>query len=83
MNKTLKLHSYDGKTFYFMINNVENILNAFFYTCSGDECAYIFFNDGSYVHLDTGEETRKVSFGPEDVVVCMPDEIEWEASYAA
>lgn len=78
MNKTLKLHTYDGHPVYFVVENVEDIMCVYTYTASGDECAVIIYTNGDYTELDTNDGGRLLSFGPENTSVLLPADIEWE-----
>lgn len=78
MEKTLKLHTYDGKDVYFAVENVEEIMCIYCYTISGDECAAVIYRNGDFVELDSDSGSRVMGFGPDDPTVLLPDEIEWE-----
>lgn len=79
MTKTLKLVTYDGKPSFFVVEDVEEVLCAHTYTCSGDQCACIIYMDGSFVILDSdAENERLMSFGPEESNVLLASEIPWE-----
>ena len=79
MDKTLKLLDYQGGAHFFIVESVDEIMCVYRYSVTGDECACIIYIDGSFVELDSGEDnSRLMDFGPEDVFVQLPHEIEWE-----
>ena len=84
MDKTLKLYTYKGKETFFTVENVEDILCLFTYTVTGDECAAVVYTNGDLVVLDSDPEERFMDFGPEDMSVLLPEDVQWEHdAYAA
>lgn len=81
MQKTLKLNTYQDYPINFIVDRVEDILCVITYFVSGDECAIVVYTDGDYLLLDSGaaaDDDRMVDFGPEDIMVQLPSDIQWE-----
>ena len=81
MKHVLNLHTYDNKIGCTTIDDT-NLMVVVRYTVSGDECCILIYNDGSSVLYDAAElaadgQTRLASFGPEDISIILPADMEW------
>lgn len=81
MEHILKLRTYDDKVGCTTIDDT-NLMVIVRYTVSGDECCILVYNNGSSVLYDAAElvadaQTRLASFGPEDISIILPANMEW------